>query len=342
MKRTRARMSHRRVITKKCDWGIGRNGIPYRKGGTLTLSEFHHDNGDEGYRITAIGLDMMDNFRRSQYPTNIDLRDMSQEEAMNIYEELLTGPSRELDRKVRSGELEGWSPNVYSGQYEKGKVAQTISSPFLTKSVTGSGGIFSLDSELVRKEAVREGMSEDQLIKNIVAHESDHQEINRINRMSLTVDGRKENIFDEREKELRGSRKGAEAMLKGGYTVKTEYLINSLMSYEDLFNLSEILEIVSSWMKEWSDEYADLLIVSNGQYELNGIVYDNYDITIPEYKKQQDQYAEEDALRALKQKEMDDWYPEGISDDKLREEAIRNGTYDISDESEDDNREFSF
>jgi hypothetical protein len=178
-------------------------------------------------------------------------------------------------------------------------------------------------------------MREDQLIKNIFAHEFDHQEINRINRRTLTVNGQKEKIFDDREKEIRGNKKGAEAMLRGGYTVKTEYLIDCLMLYKDLLNLPEILEIVSSWIKEWSDEYSDLLIVSNGQYMLNGIVYDNYDITIPKYKEQRDNFDREDSINALKQKEIDNWYPEEISDDKLRAEAIENGTYDISDENED-------
>ena len=328
---------HRRIITKKCDWGRDRNGVPYRKGGALTLSEFQYDDGNEGYRITATGLDMMDNFRRNQYPTNIDLKNMTQKEAMNIYEELLTGPSRELSKKVRTGELEGWSPNLYGGQYEEGKVAQTINSPFLSKSVIGGDGIFAMDPDLIREETKRRNMSEDQLIKNIVAHEFDHQEKNRINRQLLMVNNQKEKIFDDREKEIIASKKGAEAMLKGGYTVNTEYLIDSLMLYKHLLNFPEVLEIVSSWMKEWSDEYEDLLIVSTGQDVLNGIVYDNYDIAIPRYKEIRDKYVEEDSLRALNQKEIDDWY----SDDDLREETIRNGTYDPSDDYE-DGTEFNF
>lgn len=337
---------HRKIVTRKCDWGMGKKGIPYRKGGMLTLSEFRYDDGNEGYRITAIGLDMMDNFRRNQYPTNIDLKDLSQEEVMDIYNELLTGPSKELDRKVRAGELNGWSPNLHSGQYERGEVAQAVSSPFLAKSVIGGGGFISMDSNLIREEAKRSGMSEDCLIKKIVAHESDHQELNRINRQSLIVDGHEEEIFDEREKEIRGNKKGAEAMLKGGYVVRTGYLVSDLVSYKEISNSLEASDIVSSWIREWSEEYPDLLIVNNGQYELEGTVYDNYDIVIPKHKEQRDRYTEEDSLRSLKQKEIEDWYPKEISDDELRSIVIDNGTYDPSDEEEDgtelvDNREFN-
>lgn len=313
---------HRKIVTKKCDWGMDRKGVSYRKGGMLALSEFNYDNGEEGYRITAIGLDMMDNFRRNFYPTNIDLLNMSKTEAMDIYNELLIGPSKKLNTMIRNGELEmeGWSPNVYGGHYEEGKIAQTITSPFLYKSVVGGGGLMTLDSALIRDHSKKHKMSEDCMIKNIVAHEMDHLEVNRLNYSGIAE-------ISPREKEIRAIKKGTEAVLLGGYSISKNFLISNLTEgdgYRDPPNRNEAIDIVNSWIEDWSSQYSDLIIDGN-------------DIWIQSFREEKEKRDSEQKEYEERQQSRDkDWYEmSDVSDDELREDAIRNGTYDSSDDEED-------
>lgn len=326
----------RRIVTQKCNW----KSPSFRKGGELMLLEIDYEDGRHGYRISAVGIDMMDNFIRRRYPTNIDLFDISEEEAREIFQELLNGPSKILDRKIRVGEsIEGHISNLYDGEYQAGETSQVLTSPFLKNNALG-GNVQVIDFKNTEKLAKKNRMSHEAFMTDLMAHEEDHKEVNR---QGLDL--------SSTEREIRAIKKGAEAMLQQGYPVRKGFILGSL--FNNNISLEDAIVIISSWVEEWSREYSDFSVVDLGEAEfLDGenviFEFDNYNFILAD--KQRERYDRDEEMNQEIEREKkarqrsSEWYSaENMSDEDMKRDAMLKGLWDIEDEiNDEDNREFDF